>query len=146
MASTATGDPVLDWLRQMPPEVEYRASEGPAVFGDDGAGSPPAAPDAADVSVEIVHRRHRDHPTWEIPPVAGDLFPLRAAAMLGRGLGHEPICAIIHALRPGASARIRSDHAVGPLCHALEGGCWAEVDWRLEESGPEVWTLLLTRR
>lgn len=108
--------------------------------------SRPAADATAGGTVEIIHRRHRDHPTWDIPSLPGDLFPLRAAAMLGHSLQHHPICAIVHGLRPGESARIRSDHPVGPLCHALDDGCTAEVDWRLEGEGPGEWTLLLTRR
>lgn len=137
--NAASGDPVLDWLRQKGPIVEYRGSEPMATLGDDPSR-------AVDATVEVVHRRHRDHPTWEIPSIPGDLFPLRAAAMVGHGAQHRPICAVVRALRPGESARVRSDHPVGPLCHALADGCTAEVEWRLEEDGPDAWTLLLTRR
>lgn len=66
--------------------------------------------------------------------------------MFSNGLQHHPICAVVRALRPGESARVRSDHPVGPLCHALEDRCLTKVAWQLEHDGPEEWTLLLTRR
>ncbi len=98
------------------------------------------------VRVEINHRRHGDHPSWEIPQIPGDLFPLREAAMLGHDLQHRPICAIVHALRPGETARVHSDHAVGPLCHAIDDRCADLVEWELERNGPTEWTVLATRR
>jgi uncharacterized protein (DUF2249 family) len=98
------------------------------------------------VRVEINHRRHRDHPSWDIPSIPGDLFPLRAAAAMGHQLQHRPVCAIMQALRPGEKARVRSDHPVGPLCHAIDKRCTDLVDWKEEHDGPDEWTVLLTRR
>ncbi len=98
------------------------------------------------IRVEINHRRHADHPTWEIPTLPEDLFPLRGAAMLGNSIQHRPICAIVHALRPGESARVHSDHPVGPLCHAVDDRCGGLVEWELESNGPSEWTVVLTRR
>ncbi len=141
MMSRTSGDPLLDWLRQLPPIVEQRGSDDAAA---PGIGT--AASKSDQTRVEIIHRRDRDHPTWDIPMMPGDLFPLRAAGMLGGSAQHRPICAILHALRPGESARVWSDHPVGPLCHALEDRCATEVEWRLERDGPDEWTLLLTRR
>lgn len=129
-------DPVLDWYREVAPEIEIRGTEEAESVGVSGRR----------VRVEIDHRRHSDHPTWEIPALPEDLFPLRAAAALGNTLKHEPICSIVRALRSGETARVRSDHAVGPLCHALEDRCAELVDWQIEQQGPVEWTILLTRR
>ena len=98
------------------------------------------------VRLEIRHTRHRDHPSFEIPLLPEDLFPMRTAAVFGHELQHRPICAVVRALRPGETARVRSDHPVGPLCHALDDGCFGQVEWRLERDGPDEWTLLLVRR
>lgn len=105
-----------------------------------------AYPQGKAVRVEIIHRRHVDHPSWEIPQIPEDLFPLREAAMLGHDVQHRPICAIVRALRPGETARVRSDHAVGPLCHTIDDRCAGLVEWQLERNGPTEWTVLLTRR
>jgi uncharacterized protein (DUF2249 family) len=98
------------------------------------------------VRVEINHRRHRDHPSWDIPSVPGDLYPARAAAALGHDLQHRPVCAIMQALRRGERARVRSDHPIGPLCHAIDERCTGLVEWKVEHDGPGEWTVLLTRR
>jgi uncharacterized protein (DUF2249 family) len=98
------------------------------------------------VRVEITHRRHTDHPSWDIPQLPDDLSPLREAAMLGHDLQHRPICAIVQALRPGEIARVRSDHPVGPLCHTIDHRCADLVEWEVEQDGPTEWTVLLTRR
>jgi len=124
-----TGDPVLDWIRQSPPLPVERASRRPTA-----------------VRVEVNHRRHRDHPSWEVPAIPEDLFPLRAAGIVGHDLQHRPICAIVRALRPGELARIRSDHPVGPLCHALEDRCASQGDWQIESCGPDEWAVLIRRR
>ncbi len=102
--------------------------------------------DHVPVRIEIYHHRHEDHPGLDIPPIPEDLYPTRAAALLGPDLGHRPICAIVDALRPGETARVRSDHEVSPLCHAIDHHCIGRVTWELEQAGPEVWTVLLHRR
>ena len=140
-------DPVLDWLRQFPPLREERPGEPDAPLnGATHAGGEAIAAAAREVRLEIHHRRHRDHPTWDVPMIPEDLFPLRAAGVLGHDMQHRPVCAIVRALRPGEAARVRSDHPVGPLCHALDDRCAAEVTWSVERDGPEEWTVLLTRR
>ncbi len=132
--------------------------DGPADRRPDAAETPAQAPRAdaalagrlADprhaVRVEIRHHRHEDHPGLDIPQIPEDLYPPRAAALLGQDLGHRPLCAIVEALRPGETARVRSDHEVGPLCHAIDHHCAERVAWELEQAGPEEWTVLLHRR
>lgn len=158
----ANGDPVLDWLRRMPPDVEERESGDPAVPLDcrtpvltparpvspqPDKQAPLKATDWPDcVRVEIRHHRHTEHPTWEIPTIPEDLFPLRAAGLLGQSLQHRPICAIVDGLASGEAARIHSDHSVGPFCHAMDDRCAALVEWRMEREGPDEWTVLVTRR
>lgn len=97
-------------------------------------------------TIEIGHRRHRDHPSWDIPQVPGDLFPLREAALLAHSAHHGPICAVVQGLSPGDHARVHSDHPVGPLCHAIDHRCGALVSWEVERDGPDEWVVVLTRR
>lgn len=94
----------------------------------------------------LYHHWRTDHREWAIPAVASDLYPLQAAALVRRGVGHERICRAAEDLASGQVLEVHSDHDVEPLLERASHRCVDLVSPRVTRVGPSEWVVELTRR
>ena len=59
---------------------------------------------------------------------------------------HERIFRNLLALAGGQSLRLINDHDPKPLYYQLMAEHPGEFDWAPDEQGPEVWSVVITRR
>lgn len=59
---------------------------------------------------------------------------------------HERIFSDLDRLAPGQNLRLINDHDPKPLYYQLMAEHPDEFDWAPDERGPEVWSVVITRR